>query len=130
MAVHISDEELRTRLAVILGSTDVPPVTDATRSVLMAKLSKAETDIAIDHSYTTARCSVAPTVTDAGDQVKSNFKTLVFFDVEATGLPGHTDPPRITELALKAVNVQHFLDLEQILKVYGYVKFGMLPSNS
>ena len=40
------------------------------------------------------------------------FQTFVFFDLEATGLPSVTRPPRITELCFKALEVEHFSALK------------------
>ena len=46
------------------------------------------------------------------------FQTFVFFDLEATGLPSDTRPPRITELCFKALDVEHFSALKQLLLMY------------
>ena len=43
------------------------------------------------------------------------FQTFVFFDLEATGLPSVTRPPRITELCFKALDVKHFSALKPLL---------------
>ena len=43
------------------------------------------------------------------------FQTFVFFDLEATGLPSATNPPRITELCFKALDVKHFSALKPLL---------------
>ena len=43
------------------------------------------------------------------------FQTFVFFDLEATGLPSVTRPPRITELCFKALEVEHFSALKPLL---------------
>ena len=47
-------------------------------------------------------------------EVKDNlrFQTFVFFDLEATGLPSVTRPPRITELCFKALDIKHFSALK------------------
>ena len=45
-------------------------------------------------------------------------KTFVFFDLEATGLPSDTRPPRVTELCFKAVDVEHFSSLQQLFQMY------------
>ena len=54
------------------------------------------------------------------NQVKDElrFQTFVFFDLEATGLPSDTRPPRITELCFKALDVEHFSALKQLLLMY------------
>ena len=41
------------------------------------------------------------------NQVKDElrFQTFVFFDLEATGLPSDTRPPRITELCFKGQEI-------------------------
>ena len=51
------------------------------------------------------------------NQVKDElrFQTFVFFDIEATGLPSATNPPRITELCFKALDVKHFSALKPLL---------------
>merc|ERR1719400_1726738 len=46
------------------------------------------------------------------------FQTFVFFDLEATGLPSDTRPPRITELCFKALDFEHFSALKQLLLMY------------
>ena len=46
------------------------------------------------------------------------FQTFVFFDLEATGLPSDKRPPRITELCFKALDVEHFSALKQLLLMY------------
>ena len=46
------------------------------------------------------------------------FQTFVFFDLEATGLPSDTRPPRITELCFKALDVEHFSALKPLLQMY------------
>ena len=43
------------------------------------------------------------------------FQTFVFFDLEATGLPSVTHPPRITELCFKALDIKHFSALKPLL---------------
>ena len=45
----------------------------------------------------------------------SEIKTLVYFDIEATGLK-NSGRPRITELSLVAVSTQDVLDLQSHLK--------------
>jgi DNA polymerase III epsilon subunit-like protein len=44
-------------------------------------------------------------------------KTLVYFDLEATGLKSSGNP-RITEISLLAVNIQDILDLHERIKAY------------
>jgi hypothetical protein len=56
---------------------------------------------------------------EIGDQFKfgtmKEIKTLVYFDLEATGLKSSGNP-RITEISLLAVNIQDILDLHERIK--------------
>ena len=110
MATKISDEELRNRLLPLYGSIDqIPPIVDATRSLLISKLSKNNGVEVVSNSI--------PVLIACPKEAK-DFKTLVFFDLEATGLPSDTCPPRITEIHFKALGTEHFLVLNNALELY------------
>ena len=132
MAGHktISDEELRARLAPFYENNGefLPPIIDATRSLLLAKLARLEHDnqeleifsnkksnnVKLQNVHVVAGMATGqPEVADA-----KHFKTLVFFDLEATGLPSNVLPPRITELCLRALDLEHFLSLQPLLDLY------------
>ena len=66
----LSDDELRSKLFSLYGD-QIPPIVDATRPLLISKLAKVKSS------------SQVQIISD--DLV--SFKTLVFLDIEATGLP-------------------------------------------
>lgn len=53
---------------------------------------------------------------DNAEQPVTDVQTLVFFDLEATGLNCNTLPPRITELSMLAIRADHFLAFDEVLK--------------
>ena len=66
----LSDDELRSKLLSLYGD-QIPPIVDATRPLLISKLANVKSS------------SQVQIISD--DLV--SFKTLVFLDIEATGLP-------------------------------------------
>ena len=109
-----SDEELRTQLLSLYTSPEhIPPVVDATRSLLISKVSKSKLDCGKELVIASKPLSKV----EAEIEFKT-FKTLVFFDVEATGLPSDTINPRITEIHLKALQTDHFESLKDVLRLY------------
>ena len=112
MACKLSDEEIRTKLLPVYRTMDaIPPIIEATRPYLLKKISEIE-----DHPVNPC-IAMSPNV---GNDIftmatqRSPLKTLVFFDLEATGLPKNAIPPRITELSFKALSVDHFSALEEL----------------
>ena len=70
----LSDDELRTRLLSVYGD-HIPPIVDTTRSLLISKLATLKSDLDVSSSQVQIRDGSV------------FFKTLVFLDIEATGLP-------------------------------------------
>jgi len=137
MAANLTDDELRSRLSSILGSSkNIPPIVDATRPLLMEKLSRLQCHGEFETISDDAKClsvpkaifsplkllNIDPQKQDTTPLQPRNesriFQSLVFFDIEATGLPSGTRPPRITELCLKALNAEHFISLKPLLEMY------------
>lgn len=133
----ISDDELRYRLLQFYE--DIPPIVEATRPVLLAKLEAknisqnvGDSQIFKEKKLEKRNETVQQRPEERGERTKSEkrppqvnasddstkFQTLVFFDLEATGLPSQTLPPRITELSMIAVNVEHFAGWGQLLAIY------------
>ena len=111
-ATKISDEELRIQLYSLYTSPDqIPPIVDATRSLLISKLFKSKLHCGGELEIT------SKPLYKVEDKIV-NFNTLVFFDLEATGLPSDTVPPRITEIHLKALQTDHFITLKDVLRLY------------
>ena len=104
MASNICDDELRTKLLNIYDNVDsIPPITKETRSTLLRKVQSQSRHYKICQT-------LDQEIFDMPKQkMPLKLKTLVFFDLEATGLPCGTLPPRITELAFLALDVEHFL---------------------
>ena len=78
----LSDDELRSRLLAF--SDDIPPIVDATRSLLIGKLTKLEYAGGSELSTLEKSNSILHQDSKVSQVF---FKTLVFVDVEATGLP-------------------------------------------
>jgi len=128
----IPDDELRNKLSSILG-TSIPPIVNSTRSFLLEKLAKLQCGVELEivsdarsqEKIDSPLRKMPKLANNYGNgDVKPIFKeakpikTFVFFDLEATGLPSNTQPPRITELNLKAVDVEHFTSLKELLQIY------------
>jgi len=129
----IPDDELRKRLSSIPALKNLP-IVDSTRPFLLQKLAqlqctvKQEMDSVISEAGTQDKMNnplekipMLPNG-DRNDKLISKgpktIKTFVFFDLEATGLPSDTRPPRVTELCFKAVDVEHFSSLQQLFQMY------------
>ena len=113
-STQISDEELRTQLLSLYTSPEqIPPVVDATRSLLISKVSKSKLACGKELEITSRPLGAVKVETEF-----KTFKTLVFFDLEATGLPSDTVNPRITEIHLKALQTDHFMSLKDVLHLY------------
>lgn len=119
MAANISDDEMRTHLMRIYGN-NIPPILDSTRTTLMRRISQSNVNASDGSTHDDAILPEAISLNDvrsSPNPVKTNaFKTLVFFDLEATGLNSQTSPPRITELCMKALDVQHFKTFDKFFK--------------
>jgi hypothetical protein len=112
MACKLSDEEIRTKLLPFYKTMDaIPPIIAATRPYLLKKISEIE-----NHPVNSCIAMSPDVSTDIFTMAtqRSPLKTLVFFDLEATGLPKNAIPPRITELSLKALSIDHFSALEDL----------------
>lgn len=116
----ISDEELQNRLEKYLTPSSIPPIVDATRILLQEKLKKLEkANFQVDFKpEIEIQANKESEIVIQANKDQIQFKTLVFFDCEATGLPSDTLPPRITEICFKALDVEHFLSLEPLLEMY------------
>ena len=135
----ITDDELRERLGRFYSSGSVPPITESTRPLLLTKLSNLEeqqptcsatTDVTM-HDQKTDMSPSPNKVEDDEDKLMNEvevvvknprksdnpkpdhnngiIQTLVFFDLEATGLKSTVLKPKITELAMVAVSADDFL---------------------
>ena len=132
----ITDDELRERLGRFYSGGVVPPITESTRPLLLTKLSNLEernpTCSFTVHDQKTDMMSSSPNkVEDEEDELMNEvevvvknqpntdnpsaepsngaIQTLVFFDLEATGLKSTVLKPKITELAMVAVSADDFL---------------------
>ena len=108
MATKISDEEIRTKLLRMFPSVEnVPPITESTRATLLKSIVQIDGN---DENSTELRGDAKPIAIQSGPNPipKKDINTLVFFDLETTGLPSDTFTPRITELSFRALDVNHF----------------------
>ena len=112
MATNISDEEMRTKLMRMFPSEEnIPPITESTRATLLKSIVQIDgNDEKRSVNSTQLRGDAKPTTIPVGPNPigKKNINTLVFFDLETTGLPSDTFTPRITELSFRALDVNHF----------------------
>ena len=112
MATNISDEEMRTKLMRMFPSVDnIPPITESTRATLLKSIVQIDgNDEKRSVNLTELRGDAKSTTIPIGPNPisKKNINTLVFFDLETTGLPSDTFTPRITELSFRALDVKHF----------------------
>ena len=114
MACKLSDEEIRTKLLPFYKTMDaIPPIIAATRPYLLKKISEIEDHHPVNSCIAMSPPDVSTDIFTMATQ-RSPLKTLVFFDLEATGLPKNAIPPRITELSLKALSIDHFSALEDL----------------
>ena len=61
MAANLTDDELRSRLSSILGSSkNIPPIVDATRPLLMEKLSRLQCHGELETISDDAKCLSVP----------------------------------------------------------------------
>ena len=123
----ISDEDLRQRLARFYPhEADIPPITSTTRSLLVTKLSNMEqdengTEINQKLHLNEVEVVVQPKQDQSdGCQVAvrpkaEDIATLVFFDLESTGIKRDTFQPKITELSFVGVGSSDFLDYRRKL---------------
>jgi len=123
-----SDEAVRRRwLRFFPNQEDMPPLTEATRPLILARIRKMEEEVAARQTTSSkerphpkpargqaARESATSSVNDITDRGKTDRKeeegafTLVFLDLEATGLAGTWPRPRITEVSMVAIGRDEF----------------------
>ncbi|TRY63567.1 hypothetical protein TCAL_11568 [Tigriopus californicus] len=103
----MSDGALRAALAQLMSPERIPPINEHTRAGLQRRVQRD-----LDPR---AQTSVPPAIEPepVAGPPQSCVQTLVFFDLEATGLRGSR--PRITELALVAIHVTAFRDFQRTL---------------
>ena len=117
-SASLSDEELRARLVDLYKeeAKRLPPIVATTRNLLLRKVTSSdsmnveEVEVSFsDNSNGIKIVNNAKVAAKKSNQIE--FKTIVFLDLEATGLPTNTLPPRITELSMIALDADHFKSL-------------------